>query len=170
MLSARQALCTSSQQPYPVLTGVSTRHATNSATMSYRTFTFTCPDRDLAWDALHLHLNEFPCIILPVSLSAFGSTLHQPSVTESSGHDMDPTDLTAIHQALNPQGARVERHERMPQGVMESLQTLTSNVSQIGHQVNLLTSQPPASSLTTPVAVSNPIITSSVWPPSPPAK
>ncbi|XP_073326350.1 uncharacterized protein [Pagrus major] len=76
----------------------------------------------------------------------------KPSVTESSGQDMDPADPNSIHQALNTQGTLVGRHKQMLQGLMKSLQTLTSSISQIGHQVNLLISQPPASSLTTPAA------------------
>ena len=56
-----------------------TRHATTGATVSYRTSTFTPP----GWDSLHLYLqtpcevSKLPYILLPASLSSFGSTFHQ---------------------------------------------------------------------------------------------
>lgn len=79
---------------------------------------------------------------------------------------MDPADPKFDQQALNGQGVLMEQ---MPQALMETLQNLSTTVNQIGHQVNLLTTQPPASS-STPAAVSNPLSTSSVQPSSPLAK
>lgn len=52
---------------------------------------------------------------------------------------MDPVDPASIVQALNAQGALVGRQNQMLQQVMEALQALTSDVSQMGQQVNLLT-------------------------------
>ena len=45
-----------SQQPYPMLTGVSTHHAT----VSYHTSFSFLQDAESAWDSLHLYL-RIPC-------------------------------------------------------------------------------------------------------------
>lgn len=72
-----------SQKPYPLPTGASTCHATTSATVGYRTSTFTCPD----WaseDVLCGFFYTFTCITLVKSINCILSyfLLHQPGITQ----------------------------------------------------------------------------------------
>lgn len=77
---------------------------------------------------------------------------------------MDPADPATISQTLNAQGALMGRHDSMLQQVMEMLPTLTSNVSQMGQQINLLATQPHAPPSTTPAPMSNPPVASAALP------
>lgn len=84
---------------------------------------------------------------------------------------MDPADPDSVHQALNTQGVLVGRHEQMLQGLVETLQNLSTTVNQIGHQVNLFTTQlPAAASSSTTAAVSNSPSTSAAPLSSPPGR
>ena len=104
----------------------------------------------------------FVCLInhrfLTLICLSVRSWVHSPpSITESSGQGMDQADPNSVHQALNAQDALVGRHKQMLQGLMDTLNNLSTTVNQIGHQVNLLTIQPPAAASysTTPAAESN---------------
>lgn len=103
-------------------------------------------------------------------MSAFRFNNQIQSATETFDQNMDPADSESLHLPLNAQGILVGKHEQMLLEVMDWLQALGSSVSQLGRHFNLLTSQPPAPSSTTPATVSNPPAASSASLCSPPLR
>lgn len=72
-----------------------------------------------------------------------------------------------VQQVLNAHEILVGRYDQMLRKVMDSLQAISSTVSQLNHQISLLTSQPPAPPSATPSTVSNHTATNSAQPHSP---
>lgn len=66
---------------------------------------------------------------------------------------MDPADPGTLHQALTTQGALVGHHEQALQEIIETLQGLSTHVSQRSTQLTRLSSQFSAS--TSPAASSS---------------
>lgn len=65
---------------------------------------------------------------------------------------MDPTDLDNFRQALSAQGILVGQHEQALRGIMEKLQDLTSNISELNHHLQ----QRPAQSSMSATSVHDP--------------
>ena len=79
---------------------------------------------------------------------------------------MDPADPTLLAQTLTAQGALLGQHDKMLHQIMEALNTLSSNVSQLAQQVTGLVRQPPADSLPPAAVVSKPPAAEPAQPPS----